>query len=93
MAKDEKALAQYLEVHNWIADRWPAAAMDTIRENNRPMYDRMSLLADKIDEQLAIENKTKQQQKQFAELLAAFRRIHELGIIYVTRRSGVLVEA
>ncbi len=90
---DALALKQYMEIHNWIADRWPVNAMDIIRENNAVMYKRMGQLTDAIDALIAVENKTKAQKKEFADLLAAFKRIHELGMTYAARHVGASVEA
>lgn len=90
---DKAALAQYMEVHNAIADRWPVNAMDIIRDNNATMYKRMGQLTDAVEDLIKIDNKTKAQKKEFAELLAAFKRIHELGITYVARHVSSPVEA
>lgn len=89
---DSKALAQYMEVHNAIADRWPAGAMDIIRENNAVMYKRMGQLTDAIEALIKIESKSKAQKKEFVDLLNAFKRIHDLGIVYAARHVVAPVE-
>lgn len=88
---DALALAQYEEIHNWIADRWTAGTMDIIRETNKPMYDRMVGLTDSIDQMLPIEKKNKKQKEQYVKALAAFRRIHELAMVFAScqRKSDI----
>lgn len=88
MSADQKTYAEFKVQYDAIADAWPVGAMDVILKNNPEMYTRMGRLTDALDAFMAKEKNAaldKTERKKFSELLAAWKRIHELGILFAKR--------
>lgn len=85
MKADPKTYAEWNVQYTAIANAWPLGAMNIIREKNPEMHMRMGRITEQLDVMMAKPSLDKTERKQFTELLAAWRRIHELGIVFAGR--------